>query len=248
MSFKDHFSSVSEGYAKFRPGYPDELYDFILNHVRNRNHAWDCATGNGQAAIKLAEYFEKVTATDASSAQIENAAPHPNVKYTVATAENSGLPPQSVDLVTVAQALHWFDFEKFYKEVRRVANEGALIAVWTYGLFYFENEEINRCLLEFYQDIVGPYWPPERAHTESRYQSIPFPFNEIVTPEFVLNRDYTLVQTINYLSTWSAVKNFRQALNVDPLIELSQKLSKYWSGPDSVLQGKTPIYMRMGKL
>lgn len=248
MSFKDHFSSISQDYAKFRPTYPDELYRFILKHVRTLNHAWDCATGNGQAAIKLASHFEKVTATDASQAQVESAVPHVKVLYKVSLAEDSELDDNSVDLVTVAQALHWFDFDKFYEEVRRVASKDAIFATWSYGLFKFNEPTMDQLILGFYNDIVGPYWPPERVYTDNRYRTIPFPFNEIESPDFHMEMDYSIEQVINYLGTWSAVKNYRTEVGQDPLSGLFENLRFLWDESITLKTVKTPIYLRIGRI
>ncbi len=249
MSFKDHFSSISEDYARFRPTYPDELYQFILKHVSTRSHAWDCATGNGQAAIKLASYFEKVTATDASQAQVESAVPHEKVSYEVALAEDSGLDDNSVDLVTVAQALHWFNFDEFYEEVSRVASKDAIFATWSYGLFKFSNPQMDQLITEFYDDIVGPYWPPERVYTDHQYRTIPFPFNEIESPTFYMEMDYSIEQVINYLGTWSAVKNYRKEVGQNPLPGgLFENLQLHWNESIPEKTVKTPIYLRMGRI
>ncbi len=247
MSFKDHFSSIAQDYAKFRPTYPDCLYEFILSHVPNKNHAWDCATGNGQAALKLATYFEQVTATDASLAQVASATPHAKVSYAVATAEASGLDARSVDLITVAQALHWFNFDEFYTEVRRVAKDEAVFATWNYGLFKFNEASLDQLILEFYDGIVGPYWPPERVYTDKEYRTIPFPFKEFESPEFTMEIQYSLDQVVNYLGTWSAVKNYRKALDHDPLPSLKERIQSYWIEP-AIKTVKTPIYLRIGKI
>src|SRR6266568_6165743 len=181
MRFPDHFSGVSAGYAAFRPRYPDALFDFLADAAPARDAAWDCATGNGQAAIGLAHHFPRVIATDASEAQIAHATPDPRVTYRVAPAEASGLDDRSVDLVTAAQALHWFDRPKFWAEARRVLRPRGVVAVWTYLLFEIA-PEIDAIIREFYSDVVGPFWPPERHITEERYRTIEFPFAEFAAP------------------------------------------------------------------
>lgn len=248
MSFKDHFSSISKDYAKFRPTYPAALYQFIIDHVSNRNHAWDCATGNGQAAIKLAEYFNKVSATDASASQLESAIVNEKVTYKVALAESSGLRDNSTDLITVAQALHWFDFDKFYSEVNRVASKNSVFATWSYGLFKFNIPTLDKLINEFYNDIIGPYWPPERIYTDNQYLTIPFPFEEIASPTFQMKISYSLQDVINYLGTWSAVKNYRKDVAEDPLPVLFGKLQGHWATASLPKQVHTPIYLRIGKI
>ena len=246
MSFKDHFSNHAEDYAKYRPSYPDELFMFILDHVSERNHAWDCATGNGQAALKLADHFNKITATDASSAQIESAKPHPRITYRVASAENSGLEEASADLITVAQALHWFNFDPFYEEVRRVAKEKCVLATWSYGLLEFGHDKIDEIIHDFYNNIVGPYWPPERKYTDEKYETIPFPFQKIKTPQFTMPIEYSGYHLINYLNTWSAVKNYQKERHADPLPGLQKKLLEYWPDQEIRMTARTTIYLNIG--
>ncbi|MEQ9423565.1 MAG: class I SAM-dependent methyltransferase [Cyclobacteriaceae bacterium] len=248
MPFKDHFSTVSDSYAKYRPTYPDELYQFILKHVEDRDHAWDCATGNGQAAVVLANYFNRVTATDASAAQIEKASEHPKVNYQIASAENSGLPENSIDLITVAQAMHWFDFDKFFREVRRVGRVNSKIAVWTYGLVKFDDDSIDSLITNFYEAKVGQYWPPERSFIQEEYRTILFPFDEFEAPEFHVEINHNLDSLINYFSTWSAVKYFIRENGYSPLDELKDKLKEVWGNSETILKSRTPIYLRLGKV
>jgi len=187
MTFADHFSVASESYAKFRPRYPDALFDFLADAAAARDDAWDAGTGTGQAAIGLARLFDHVTATDPSTSQIERATPHPRISYRVASAESSGLDDSSVDLVTAAQAVHWFDRTQFWTQVRRVLRSKGVIAVWTYLMFEIA-PQIDEIVRKFYSGIVGPYWPPERRLTEQRYQTIEFPFAEFDAPEFVIEQ------------------------------------------------------------
>ncbi len=179
--FKDHFSDQSGDYLRYRPSYPDALFAYLAEISPTRHLAWDCATGSGQAAQGLSAHFEKVIATDASAAQIDSAIPTANVHYRVASAESSGLPDHSVDLVTVAQALHWLDLERFYDEVRRVLKPGGLLAVWSYNLLRTDSA-IDAQVDAFYSRTVGPYWPPERRWIENGYRDLPFPFPEMAPP------------------------------------------------------------------
>ena len=175
--YKDHFSGIAENYQTYRPCYPATLFEHLVTLVDNRDIAWDCGTGSGQAAIRLAQHFNKVIATDASAEQIANAESHPKIEYINAPAEQSDLPAHCANLVTVAQALHWFDIPAFYSEVKRVVKPGGIIAVWTYGKMKLEIPELRSILGHFYHDTVGPYWPPERKQVEDQYASIPFPFH-----------------------------------------------------------------------
>jgi ubiquinone/menaquinone biosynthesis C-methylase UbiE len=182
QKFHDHFSAVASRYAGFRPHYPAALFDYLATLVPQNSTVWDCACGNGQATIDLAGRFERVIGTDASREQIASAAPHPKVEYRVATAESSGLAGQSVALITVAQAIHWFDFDRFYAEAKRVLVRDGVLVTWAYGVNEVEGAAVNDLVQHYYQNIVGPYWPPERRLVEEGYRTIPFPFIEITAP------------------------------------------------------------------
>ncbi|MEZ5673198.1 MAG: class I SAM-dependent methyltransferase [Thiotrichaceae bacterium] len=161
IQWKDNFSIQADSYAKYRPHYPAALYDFLHQQVQHHEVAWDCATGNGQVAIELARFFKQVHATDASQAQLIHAKKLPNINYSVALAENSNLEAQSIDLITVAQAVHWFDFNKFYQEVQRVARHEAIIALWGYGLLTI-SKPLDDIIGDFYAHTVGQYWDAEK--------------------------------------------------------------------------------------
>lgn len=248
MTFSNHFSNHSQAYKAFRPSYPPELIAFLASTVKRKDCAWDCATGNGQAALALAEHFTRVIATDGSANQIRNATAHERVEYRVALAEDSGLPSQSVDLVTVAQALHWFDFDKFYEEVRRVGNEHSVFATFTYPLIQSADPKVNAILTDFYENIVGPYWPPERVHIDDGYANIPFPFKRIATPTFQMRKSWNLEQFLNYLGTWSAVQRYKEKERHDPVADLVAKpFANAWGG--NVKQEKefaTDLILRVG--
>jgi ubiquinone/menaquinone biosynthesis C-methylase UbiE len=180
MSFKDHFSAQAADYAKFRPGYPRELFNYLASIAPGRQLAWECGTGNGQAAVALASVFDRVIATDASEKQITNAEPHERVEYRVAPAEDSGIESETLDLIMVAQALHWFDLERFYAEARRVLKVNGVLAASAYNLLHIEptvDEIVNR----YYYEVVGPFWPPERKLIE-QFANLPFPFHKIDPP------------------------------------------------------------------
>ncbi|HEU4444896.1 MAG TPA: class I SAM-dependent methyltransferase, partial [Nitrososphaeraceae archaeon] len=210
--FKDLFSSNSKEYASSRPRYPRSLFEFLVELVQYRNLAWDCATGNGQAAVFLSEYFEQVIASDASKEQIENAQPRNNIRYEVFPAERTTLANNSVDLITIAQALHWFDLDDFYKEAKRVLRKdddgggsgggggGGVIAAWAYGVHSI-SPEIDNITRLLYEDILGSYWPKERKIVENKYQDIPFPFQKIDTPVFQIELDWTMSELVGYLYT-----------------------------------------------
>jgi SAM-dependent methyltransferase len=247
MSFKDHFSKQADDYAKYRPAYPRELFEYLASLAPARLLAWDCGTGNGQAALGLAEFFGHVIATDPSEAQIRNATPHASVEYRVAPAEQTDIGAGTVDLVTVAQALHWFDHERFYAEAKRVLKPGGVLAAWCYGL----NEiapAIDPVVRHFYSGVVGPHWPPERRFIDERYASIPFPPGELVTPAFHIEAHWNLDDFIGYLNTWSATQRYRKAEGRDPLPALRDELIPVWGPADTLRSARWPIYLRAVRL
>ena len=248
MSFADHFSGVSADYAAFRPRYPDALFAFLAAAAAAREAAWDCATGNGQAAVGLARHFASVIATDASEAQIAHATPHPRVTYRVAPAEASGLEDRSVDLVTAAQAVHWFDRPRFWAEARRVLRPGGgVVAVWTYWFFSIA-PELDAIVQRFYKRTVGPFWPPERKLTEDRYRTIEFPFAEFAVPEFTIEQPLTLEDVAGYIRTWSATRAFVQRHRRDPVETLVAELAPVWGDPRTPRLTRWPVAVRAGRI
>jgi SAM-dependent methyltransferase len=243
--FKDHFSAASERYAAFRPDYPPTLFAWLAGRCAQRDTAWDCATGSGQAALALAPHFRRVVATDASAEQIRHAAPHPAIDYRVAPAEASGLPDRSVDLVTVAQAAHWFDLPRFYAEVARVLRPGGVLALWGYGRMALPGE-LDAPFLRFYAETVGPYWPPERKLIDDAYRGLDFPFAEIAAPAFAIKVAWTLPRLMDYLSTWSAVKRYQAAQGHDPLPALRAELEPLWGDAATARHLAWPLFLRVG--
>ncbi len=226
------------------------MYDYLLTQVTGTASAWDCATGNGQVATVLARYFDQVHATDASAAQLAkadrsvNAASQP-INYFVCTAEKTPFPNHSFDLITVAQALHWFNFEAFYREVRRVSKPGGLLATWGYGLMKTSNARINVLIQEFYTTTIGPYWDLERKHIDASYQSIPFPFQEIPPPTFAMEVTWDIADCLGYLNTWSSVQKFIQMQGYNPVEMFGQALQPLWEEQEQVV---FPIFMKVGKV
>jgi SAM-dependent methyltransferase len=247
MSFKDHFSRLAAHYASFRPRYPAALFDYLEERCPRRDCAWDCACGSGQATLALAARFAAVIATDASAAQLACAPPHANVRYRVAPAEASGLDATSIDLVTVAQALHWFDLAPFYAEVRRVLRPQGVLAVWTYGVMNVAGEAVDRMLQEFYWKTVQPYWPPERQHVESGYRSMPFAFAQISPPNFTMQEEWSLPQLIGYIRSWSATACYVERNGVDPAEALEKSLHCIWGDPESLRTISWPLSLRIGR-
>jgi SAM-dependent methyltransferase len=246
--FPDHFSGHAELYRRYRPTYPAALYAWLADLSPSRRSAWDCATGNGQAAVGLAPHFEAVVATDASAEQLAHARSHDRVTYVRAAAEHAPVAAASVDLVTVAQAVHWFDMDAFYREVRRVARPGGHVAVWTYSLVE-AGPEVDAVVGWFYDDVVGAYWPPERQHVHERYERLPFPFDEMeVSATFDMEPRWTRQDLLGQLSTWSSVNRYRDAHHTDPLALLEPRLAEVWPEPDEVRTLSWPIILRVGRL
>jgi SAM-dependent methyltransferase len=229
--FKDHFSDLASQYAASRPGYSAPLFDYLAGLCPERQAAWDCACGSGQAAVPLADHFETVYATDASKEQVASATPHPRVRYSVAPAEHSGLEAQSVNLVTVAQALHWFDLPKFYAEVDRVLKDNGVLAVWTYSTCTVEGPEADALAQKFYSETIGPYWPPERRIVESGYRDLPFPFTELTPPPLEMQESWPLGRLLGYFRSWSATGRYIKQHGVDPVVTLGEALEKVWGDP-----------------
>jgi ubiquinone/menaquinone biosynthesis C-methylase UbiE len=247
VSFRDHFSKVASGYAAYRPHYPEALFDFLAEHAPGRSLAWDCACGNGQATLDLAERFEHVIGTDRSEAQIAQAPSHPRIEWRVAPGERSGLPDATCDLVSVAQALHWLDIDGFFREARRVARAAGLIAVWSYGDVRLDEPEVDGVVRHFARTTVGPYWPPQRRIVDDAYRSVAMPFEEIDVPAFEMDDRWTLEQLLGYVRTWSATTRYREALNEDPTIRLAARLGPLWGDPDETRRVWWPLTVRAGR-
>lgn len=246
MSFKDHFSGHADDYTRYRPTYPAELFAWLAQQVPAHVLAWDCATGNGQAALGLAAHFEAVIATDASANQITSATAHPCVRYAVAPAEGSGIAAHSVDLITVGQALHWFDFPRFYAEAARVLKPKGVLAAWSYGLMQV-SPAVDAAVWRLYEPIVGPCWPPERRYVEEQYRTLPFPLEEIAAPAFAMAAEWTLAQLTGYLGTWSAVQRYRQERGADPLALIADELAAAWGAAETLRHVRWPLFMRVGR-
>jgi SAM-dependent methyltransferase len=243
--FKDHFSNLAESYARYRPSYPPELFSYLSAQAPDRECAWDCATGTGQAAVALGAHFDRVIATDASATQVRGGEPHPRVEYRVAPAEASGLADRSVDLVTVAQAVHWFDLPRFSAEADRVLRPRGLLAIWCYGHVQLNDPAAQRLVEHYYSETVGPYWPPERRMVEDGYRGMTLPFPEERTPEFVVRRSLNLEQLIGYLGTWSATRRCAEFTGVNPLPELSRAVAAVWGSPEEPREVRWPLSVRV---
>jgi SAM-dependent methyltransferase len=242
---KDNFSSGSDKYAQFRPCYPAIMFEFLLSLVPRRERAWDCGTGNGQVAVGLAAAFDRVFATDISASQLASAVVHERIGYSVQPAEKTSFPDASFDLITVAQAIHWFDFGAFYREVDRTIRPGGLLAVIGYDRPSL-SPDLDAVLERFYRDVVGPYWDKERKYIDERYQTIPFPYPDLPVPAFAITVEWSFEHLIGYIGTWSAVKHYQKSKGEDPVGLVVAELKKNWGG-DVVKKGRFPILLRVAK-
>lgn len=242
--FKDHFSDHSEKYDQFRPDYPDELFYHLAYVTPQHNRAWDCATGTGQAAVVLAKYFQQVIATDASENQINQAQHRKNIHYHTAPAEHSAIEARSIDLVTIAQALHWFDLDAFAIEVDRILVDQGVLAVWTYNLLTI-NPQIDEIVNHLYMDLLDSYWPPERKLVASNYQGIQFPFEEMEVPQFEMHSHWNLHQLVGYLNTWSATKRYQTDQDQNPVELIYNDLAASWGNTEQEHPVRWPLTLRL---
>lgn len=247
MEYKDNFSAQASQYARFRPHYPQALYDYLLGLVGKKELLWDCATGNGQVAHQLAYHFEQVLATDASEAQIQHAFPHPTIEYKVAQAHQSGLPAQSTDLITVGQALHWFAHKDFYDEVARVGKPKSYFVAWGYGLCKIA-PAIDNIITTLYTTILGKYWDTERHYIDDAYNTLPFPFKALPAPHFEMSIQYDLPTFKSYLATWSSWQKYQKTIGDSPLLDVENALQEAWGNEKKVKTVRFPIFMKVAQL
>jgi len=246
-TFKDHFSPHADRYAQARPTYPAALFDWLASQCDHHALAWDAGCGNGQAACDLAARFARVVATDPSAAQIAAAAPHAGVEYRVEPAEQPSLDDASVDLVTVAQAMHWFEPGAFHSAVHRVLRPGGVIAAWSYGLCHVD-AAVDAVFMRLYDDVLGPFWPPERVHVESGYRNLPFPYEPLHAPAFVLLQSWTLPQYLDYLRSWSASQRYQRANGEDSISLMAEAFAAAWGEPTTPRDVRWPLAMRAGRM
>lgn len=245
-SFKDRFSNHAPAYRLYRPLYPAALFEHLASLAPTRECAWDCATGNGQSAIHLSKFFIQIYATDASRQQITHAIQKPNIMYSVSPAHSAPLPDNSVDLVTIAQAIHWFDTDRFYREIRRVLKKDGILAAWAYHLPTIE-PEIDAIVQTLYFDILGRFWEKEISHILSEYRELQFPFTILPSPSFSMITSWSLYQLIGYLQTWSALDLYRERHGNDPVERIVPKLLSTWGRPSSSKRMTWPIILTIGK-
>ena len=243
----DHFGPVAGGYATFRPSYPQSLFDALASLAPSRARAWDCGCGSGQATIALAQHFTAVLGSDVSASQIAHAETHARVTYRVAPAHESELPDASVDLVTVAQALHWFDVSTFHAEVKRVLVPRGVIAEWTYGLLRVPScPPITNAVLAL-DERLHAWWPPERRHVDNNYRDLAFPFASLDAGTHTMSADWTGAQLLGFLGTWSAVTRYRAAHCDDPVDDVRAVLAEHWN-TGLIRRIEWPLLIRVGRV
>lgn len=248
VKFPDHFSSVAAGYAAFRPQYPASLFDWLASVCRRHDVAWDCACGSGQASRPLASHFDFVVGTDASVMQLAESITHDKTRFVAAASERVPLAGGIVDLVSVAQALHWFVGEPFYAEVRRVVRSGGVFAAWTYGMPQMVPEAVERVVHDFIDGPLGPYWPPEIRMVLDGYASIELPFEEMKPPSFEMEAEWTLATFLGFVRTWSAVGRYVEERGQDPVPRLAEQLAKYWEGGGKALPVSYRLALKVGRV
>ncbi|MBL4571991.1 MAG: class I SAM-dependent methyltransferase [Gammaproteobacteria bacterium] len=248
MTFKDHFSGHAQAYADARPSYPDELFEFLYSECQQHDLVWDCATGNGQAAMSLAKTFKRVIATDGSAEQIKQAQPRENIEYRQMTAEQPLLNKNSCDLITVAQALHWFDTDVFFEKAKTCLKPEGVLAVWCYAAHQI-NESIDAVVEKLYGEILGEYWPPERRLVERYYRDVSFPFATSFERDFVMTCEWNLQQLCGYFTSWSALQRYRKKNGSDPLQLVIEDLREAWgTDPEKTHVVTWPLKVKLARM
>ncbi|GAA4732951.1 class I SAM-dependent methyltransferase [Flavisolibacter ginsenosidimutans] len=244
---KDLFSSQADAYAKYRPTYPQDLFDYILQFVKEKNCVWDCATGNGQAASVLAHYFQTVEATDISEAQLKNAVKKENIHYQICPAEKTPFADDSFDLITVATAYHWLDWNAFYNEASRVGKNDCVVAVWAYNIVLCEDKNVNQLIHDYYYKTIYAYWNKERRHVEASYKTVAFDFFSLPSKDFEIIKQWTKEDLLGYLSTWSALQNYVKQHGASPLPAFEKQLIEVWQNEEE-RAFRFPLFLRIGRV
>ncbi len=246
MTFKDHFSGHAAVYREARPTYSEALFDWLAAQAPSIGLAWDAGCGNGQASVALAARFERVFASDPSAEQIANAIARANIDYHVEPAERCSLTTASADLVTVGQALHWFDLERFHAEVRRVLRPGGVLAEWTYADCAV-SPAVDVQTDRLYRDLTAAWWPPERALVESGYRTLAFPFERIEVPRFDMTMEWDVDEFLAYLRSWSGSQRLLKATGEDAVGIVEPDLRSAWGDPMEKRGVRWAFHVRCGR-
>lgn len=244
---KDRFSEQANAYALYRPVYPKALFDYIISFVKEKDMAWDCATGNGQSAIPLSNYFKKVVASDISEKQLKQAPAKDNIEYVQCSAEETPFAENTFNLITISQAYHWMNWKKFHAEGKRVGKNGCTVAVWMYDLISSREEKINSLIRYLYKDVTGPYWDEERKHVDEHYANVQFDFAPLPVKDFSIETEFTLEQLLGYFSTWSATQNFIKAHGHSPVDEIKPEFDALWNDRQAK-KFHFPLVLKLGKI
>ncbi len=247
MKFKDHFSDIAQAYARARPAYPPELFKFLAEIAPARKRAWDCATGSGQAAIGLSEWFEEVQATVAIPDHIAQSIGMEKITYSVQLAEKTEFADKSFDLVNVATALHWFDLDRFYGEVCRLLKPQGILAIYSHKQFHIRGP-VGEIIRQLIFEPVEPFWPAETRLIRAEYRSIPFPFDEVPAPQLRMNLDWDFDDLKTYLGTWSAVRNFIREFGPQPMRSALEEVAKAWGTRETKRPVTMDMVARIGRL
>lgn len=247
MSNFTEFNSQAVDYARYRPLYPEEIFQFLSKLTPAHDVAYDIGTGNGQCAVTLSKFFKKIWASDLSREQIANAIPKENISYFVSQSHESHLSDATVDLITIATALHWFDFDKFYPECKRILKPDGVIAAWSYGWHECENAEVTKLINTVGKEILKDYWSPQPKLIWNEYKTIPFPFEEIHAPRFTQTLSWNLEELVGYLTTWSATQKYINDRKSHPVEIVYSELLDVWGDSKTKFQFTCPLYMRVGR-
>lgn len=229
---RNTFGLAAGDYRSFRPTYPDNLFRFLVSLCQSTGSALDCATGSGQAAADLAKYFDRVAAFDSSQAQVDAAGTDPIIEYRVGTAEALPFADEKFDLVTVAQAAHWFDLQSFYERLRGVVKPSSVIAIWGYSYCKVDTQ-VDAIVAAQLLKPIEPYWAEGNRVIMEKYRTIYFPFSEVRWPGFSARYAWTRAAFVNYMRTWSAYKRYVADKNLDPMPGLDAALAVLWPEGES---------------
>jgi SAM-dependent methyltransferase len=244
--YTEYYTNQAREYAEHRPTYPEELYNFLAEHAPRNSRVLDCCTGSGQAALELAKRFPSVTAIDINEEQINNAARHDNIEYRVASAEQSGMDANSIDLLTVATGIHWLDLEEFYSEADRILTPQGIIAIWGYGATSI-TPEIDAVLDQFTGVTLKDYWDDVLWFAWNNYKGLAFPFTTIGDPGFRITKELTLDALRNYLFTWTTYQRYITERGIDPYEEIRSDLEAAWGDPNQKRTVTWTITMKLGR-